>query len=253
MLQNLDIAAGVHRKTAEPDPRPPRRSRARRAGAGDDRPDVAGRTGRRGSSPTARSSGWRSACCLVQDAKVMFLDETVAGMSVEERRRRPATCSQRIVGDRTIVVIEHDMEFMRTLRRLRHRDAQRQGARRGTVAEIQADARGARGLPGHRRRRRSARWLSPMLEIDRCHRRLRAHRWCCSTSTCRCPRGGGAAVMGHNGAGKTTLLRVAVGLDPGAGRARCSSTARTSPRSPQPPGPATASATCPRASSASPR
>ena len=55
---------------------------------------------------------------LVQDAKVMFLDETVAGMSAEEREET-GELLQRIVGDRTIVVIEHDMEFMRTLRRLR--------------------------------------------------------------------------------------------------------------------------------------
>ena len=67
---------------------------------------------------------------LVQDAKVMFLDETVAGMSADEREET-GELLKRIVGDRTIVVIEHDMEFMRTLRRLRDGDARRQGARRG--------------------------------------------------------------------------------------------------------------------------
>ena len=50
---------------------------------------------------------------LVQDSKVMFLDETVAGMSSEERDET-GELLKRIVGDRTIVVIEHDMEFMRT-------------------------------------------------------------------------------------------------------------------------------------------
>jgi urea transport system ATP-binding protein len=49
---------------------------------------------------------------LVQDAKVMFLDETVAGMSAGEREET-GELLKRIVGDRTIVVIEHDMEFMR--------------------------------------------------------------------------------------------------------------------------------------------
>src|SRR3546814_3967105 len=50
---------------------------------------------------------------LVQDAKVMFLDETVAGMSTDEREQT-GELLQRIMGDRTIVVIEHDMDFMRT-------------------------------------------------------------------------------------------------------------------------------------------
>ena len=75
---------------------------------------------------------------LVQDAKVMFLDETVAGMSVGEREET-GDLLKRIMGDRTIVVIEHDMEFMR-----RFADfvtVMHSGAvlAEGTVAEIQAD------------------------------------------------------------------------------------------------------------------
>ena len=75
---------------------------------------------------------------LVQDAKVMFLDETVAGMSAEEREET-GDLLKRIVGDRTIVVIEHDMEFMR-----RYADfvtVMHAGTvlAEGTVAEIQAD------------------------------------------------------------------------------------------------------------------
>ena len=75
---------------------------------------------------------------LVQDAKVMFLDETVAGMSADEREET-GELLQRIVGDRTIVVIEHDMEFMR-----RYADfvtVMHTGTvlAEGTVAEIQAD------------------------------------------------------------------------------------------------------------------
>ena len=75
---------------------------------------------------------------LVQDAKVMFLDETVAGMSAEERDET-GRLLERIVADRTIVVIEHDMEFMR-----RYADfvtVMHAGMvlAEGTVAEIQAD------------------------------------------------------------------------------------------------------------------
>ena len=75
---------------------------------------------------------------LVQDAKVMFLDETVAGMSAGEREET-GELLKRIVGDRTIVVIEHDMDFMR-----RYADfvtVMHSGTvlAEGTVAEIQAD------------------------------------------------------------------------------------------------------------------
>jgi urea transport system ATP-binding protein len=77
---------------------------------------------------------------LVQDAKVMFLDETVAGMSAGEREET-GELLRRIVGDRIIVVIEHDMEFMR-----RYADfvtVMHSGSvlAEGTVAEIQADER----------------------------------------------------------------------------------------------------------------
>ena len=63
VLQNLDIAAGVHRKALGLLLARRQGARARRAGAGDDRPDRAGATDRPGSWPTARSSGSRSACC----------------------------------------------------------------------------------------------------------------------------------------------------------------------------------------------
>jgi urea transport system ATP-binding protein len=77
---------------------------------------------------------------LVQDAKVMFLDETVAGMSGGEREET-GELLKRIVGDRTIVVIEHDMDFMR-----RYADfvtVMHTGTvlAEGTVAEVQADQR----------------------------------------------------------------------------------------------------------------
>ena len=75
---------------------------------------------------------------LVQDAKVMFLDETVAGMSPDEREET-GELLKRIAGDRTIVIIEHDMEFMR-----RYADfvtVMHSGTvlAEGTVAVIQAD------------------------------------------------------------------------------------------------------------------
>ena len=138
VLQNLDIAAGC--TATRPGCCSARRQGARvgGAGAGDDRPDRPWPTGRPGSSPTARSSGSRSACCWCRTPQVMFLDETVAGMSAEEREET-GDLLERIVADRTIVVIEHDMDFMR-----RYADfvtVMHAGTvlAEGTVAEIQAD------------------------------------------------------------------------------------------------------------------
>jgi urea transport system ATP-binding protein len=75
---------------------------------------------------------------LVQDAKVMFLDETVAGMSADERQET-GELLRRIVSDRTIVVIEHDMEFMRTFADFVTVMHGGKVLAEGTVAEIQAD------------------------------------------------------------------------------------------------------------------
>jgi urea transport system ATP-binding protein len=75
---------------------------------------------------------------LVQDAKLMFLDETVAGMSAEEREQT-GDLLRRIVGDRTIVVIEHDMEFMRAFADIVTVLHGGSVLAEGTVAEIQAD------------------------------------------------------------------------------------------------------------------
>ena len=75
---------------------------------------------------------------LVQDAKVMFLDETVAGMSTDEREET-GELLKRIVGDRTIVVIEHDMEFMRRYADFVTVMHTGKVLAEGTVAEIQAD------------------------------------------------------------------------------------------------------------------
>ena len=49
---------------------------------------------------------------LVQDARLLLLDEPVAGMSHEERDET-GELLQRIAEERTVVVVEHDMDFMR--------------------------------------------------------------------------------------------------------------------------------------------
>ncbi|MFT5414963.1 MAG: urea transport system ATP-binding protein [Gammaproteobacteria bacterium] len=48
---------------------------------------------------------------LIQDPELLMLDEPVAGMSVKEREQT-ATLLQNICQNRSVIVIEHDMEFV---------------------------------------------------------------------------------------------------------------------------------------------
>jgi urea transport system ATP-binding protein len=137
VLQNLDIAAGVHRKTSRlilARGKVPERVERALETIG-----LAALAHRPAGILAHGQKQWLEVgMLLVQDAKVMFLDETVAGMSAAEREET-GELLKRIVGDRTIVVIEHDMEFMR-----RYADfvtVMHSGRllAEGTVAEIQAD------------------------------------------------------------------------------------------------------------------
>jgi urea transport system ATP-binding protein len=69
---------------------------------------------------------------------VMLLDEPVAGMSAEEREET-GELLRRIGKERTIVVIEHDMEFVRTFADVVTVMHAGKVLTEGTVAEIQAN------------------------------------------------------------------------------------------------------------------
>jgi urea transport system ATP-binding protein len=51
---------------------------------------------------------------LVQDPKVLLLDEPIAGMSHQEAERT-AELVKTLAGERTVVVVEHDMDFVRQI------------------------------------------------------------------------------------------------------------------------------------------
>ncbi len=137
VMQNLDIAAGLHRKAFG-------LVRARRAVPESVEQvletigltDVAHRPA--GILAHGQKQWLEIGMLLVQDAKVMFLDETVAGMSTHERDET-GELLRRIVGDRTIVVIEHDMDFMRTYADFVTVMHAGKVLAEGTVSEIQAD------------------------------------------------------------------------------------------------------------------
>ncbi len=137
VLQNLDIAAGLHRKSWEL--LLPRRKVPQRVEEALETIGLTAHAHRPAGILAHGQKQWLEiGMLLVQDAKVMFLDETVAGMSTEERDETGALL-QRIVGDRTIVVIEHDMDFMRTFADFVTVMHGGKVLAEGSVAEIQAD------------------------------------------------------------------------------------------------------------------
>lgn len=77
---------------------------------------------------------------LVQDARLLLLDEPVAGMSQAEREET-GLLLQRIGEQRTVVVVEHDMEFLRSFASSVTVLHQGKVLAEGTVAQVQADPR----------------------------------------------------------------------------------------------------------------
>jgi urea transport system ATP-binding protein len=77
---------------------------------------------------------------LVQNVDLLLLDEPVAGMSHEERDATGALLAS-ISASRTVVVIEHDMDFMRSVARTVTVLHAGRILSEGTVAQVQADPR----------------------------------------------------------------------------------------------------------------
>jgi urea transport system ATP-binding protein len=139
VLQNLDIAAGLHRKALGL--LLPRRKVPESVEQVLDAIGLSAVAYRPAGILAHGQKQWLEiGMLLVQDAKVMFLDETVAGMSTDERNET-GELLKRIVGDRTIVVIEHDMDFMRSYADFVTVMHAGKVLAEGTVSEIQADPR----------------------------------------------------------------------------------------------------------------
>jgi urea transport system ATP-binding protein len=77
---------------------------------------------------------------LVQDVRLLLLDEPVAGMSQEERDATGELLGA-VSADRTVVVIEHDMDFLRRFARTVTVMHAGRILSEGTVAQVQADPR----------------------------------------------------------------------------------------------------------------
>jgi urea transport system ATP-binding protein len=85
---------------------------------------------------------------LMQDPELMLLDEPVAGMSPREREQT-AELLNRIAAGRSIVVIEHDMAFVRMIARKVTVLHQGKMLAEGTMDEVQSDERVIEVYLGH--------------------------------------------------------------------------------------------------------
>jgi urea transport system ATP-binding protein len=77
---------------------------------------------------------------VVQAPRLLLLDEPVAGMSKQERART-GELLQAVSRSHTVVVVEHDMEFLRRFANVVTVLHEGKVLREGTVAEVQADPR----------------------------------------------------------------------------------------------------------------
>lgn len=139
VLQNLDIAAGLHRS-------PLSLLRARRGvdPVIDQALEETGLSQELATPAGILSHGQKQwleiAMLLVQDAKLLLLDEPVAGMSQDERTATGELLG-RVALNRAVVVVEHDMDFMRRFATRVTVLHQGRVLSEGSVAEVQADPR----------------------------------------------------------------------------------------------------------------
>lgn len=78
------------------------------------------------------------AMLLVQDPRLLLLDEPVAGMSKEERTKT-GELLQKLAETRTVIVVEHDMEFLRRFATKVTVMHEGKILCEGTVSEVQSD------------------------------------------------------------------------------------------------------------------
>lgn len=77
---------------------------------------------------------------LAQDPQLLLVDEPVAGMTQQETERT-AELLMSLAGERSIVVVEHDMEFVRSIARTVTVLHEGTVLAEGTMAEVQGDPR----------------------------------------------------------------------------------------------------------------
>ena len=85
---------------------------------------------------------------LIQDPELLMLDEPVAGMSVAERKKT-AELLNRIIKDRSVIVIEHDMGFVEDIATRVNVLHQGKMLSEGSMAHVKADPKVIEVYLGH--------------------------------------------------------------------------------------------------------
>ncbi len=85
---------------------------------------------------------------LIQDPALLMLDEPVAGMSVSERKKT-AELLHRVIQDRSVLVIEHDMGFVADIAHKVTVLHQGRVISEGSMAHVQSDPRVVEVYLGH--------------------------------------------------------------------------------------------------------
>jgi urea transport system ATP-binding protein len=137
VVQNLDIAAGCGRG-----PLTMLRRRRSVPAAVDEALETIGLTGQRDLPAGTLAHGQKQwleiGMLLVQNVQLLLLDEPVAGMSQDERDATGELLGV-VARDRTVVVIEHDMDFLRRYARTVTVLHAGKILSEGTVGQVQAD------------------------------------------------------------------------------------------------------------------
>lgn len=137
VLQNLDIAAGARRG-----PMTLLRQRRDTPVAVEHALELTGLAPQRHTTVGVLAHGQKQwleiGMLLVQDAHLLLLDEPVAGMTHAEREET-GELLRRIGSQRVVVVVEHDMEFLRSFADSVTVMHQGEVLAEGTVAEVQQD------------------------------------------------------------------------------------------------------------------
>ena len=141
---------------------------------------------------------------LMQEPELLLVDEPVAGMTPQETERT-AELLLSLAGEHSVVVVEHDMDFVRSI------------ARRVTVLhEGRVIARRQHGPRAERSaRHRSVSGRVSVLAVTALNQFYGGSHtlWDVDLDV---PAGSRTCLMGRNGMGKTTLLKCIMGLLPAA-------------------------------------
>ena len=229
------------------------------------------RTARPACSATGRSSGSRSGCCSCNNRSCVLLDEPVAGMSGSERQATGELLEE-LAEDHTVVVIEHDMAFLRRFARSVTVLHEGKILSEGSVDHVQGDPKVREVYLGRSRDERSGAVAEETADVSTASvSELGAERSEVGAMRLQVedldvaygrtqvvfgvsldvPSGSLTCLMGRNGVGKTTLLNTVMGLLP-ARRGRDPPRRRGHHQGDHlQAGPQGASATCPRATRSS--